>query len=71
VKIKPENRTSIKRKKAMSKEFHWWLIQEQPRKKGRLAQLTKWNQKLRRLNPKSEFIVKATELESDPALKTS
>lgn len=59
VRIKPENNTKAKKRRLASKTFHWWLEIEEPRSKSRLAQLTKNNQRMRRVNPKSEFMVAA------------
>lgn len=41
--IKPLNKTKAAKRRAASREYHWWLLAEKPKKKGRLAQLTKWN----------------------------
>jgi hypothetical protein len=46
MKIKPCPR----KKKINPRAYHYWLVEEQPKKKGRLSQLQKRNRKQRRLN---------------------
>lgn len=57
MKIKPPSRKH--RVKAMRKQANpngWWLVQEEPKKQGRLGQLNKHNRKT-----DSEFVIMAKE----------
>jgi len=59
VKIKP----TPKKKVNKSSAYHYWLAIEQPKKKGRLAQLTKYNTRIRMTHKVSEFITLVKDLE--------
>lgn len=60
MRIKPPSRKHTQKAALRKLTTHYWLIPEQPRSKGRLAQLTKANRKLRR---NSEFVAYANKLD--------
>lgn len=47
--------SGLKKKKRNTKAYHWWLVQDKPKSKGRLSQLGKWNRKRRLAIGQSEF----------------
>ena len=59
VKIKPAPKKKINK----TTSYHYWLAVEQPKKKGRLAQLTKYNTRIRMTRKVSEFITLVKDLE--------
>lgn len=64
--IKPPSRKHLQRAILKQRNPHWWLVDEQPRKAGRLGQLNKAN---RRNRVESEFVKMAKALENVPSGK--
>lgn len=60
MKIKPASRKHRMRALAKKKFFHWWLAPEKRKKRGKLKQLNKFNQRTGRA---SEFVVMANQIE--------
>lgn len=56
MKIKAQGR----KKKINTKAYYWWMVEDKPKSRGRLSQLSKSNRKLRK---DSEFIKMARKME--------
>jgi hypothetical protein len=61
MKIKPPSRRHLERSRRRKESFHWWLVDERPKKSGRLGQLQKHNRRNRRT---SEFVLMAEAIEA-------
>ncbi len=53
MKIKPASR----KKKVNPNAYYYWMVDEKPKKVGRLSQLTKWNKRIKKILGGSELQV--------------
>jgi hypothetical protein len=58
--------SGLKKKPIKSKAYHYWLVEEKPKRKKRLPQLNKANQLMRKRVKPSELVVASKILDNQP-----